>query len=464
MRVDRSRRDQTVWSLVTRLRAALRTSSTDFSSYRIFPFIIAAVGVMLTSLLVGCECGAARAEEVPLALRLRARAEAEERTDDTETWDEASNLSLSIRARVTLMRAGVFDQKTEARIFARALQTSARVLALEATGPRGRKFLPASTPEARGWGTSKGIRLAGVSASVAVDAYSTGSALLALGELAGYAAESGRQAQARALDRALAPVFAHWREQRRFELAEGVASWDKLVTPALEARRFAVFNTDALLAQAFAREGELARRQGQAERAARARALVRETARSLQRLVIEPVLAEGALRPARWRYGVEGPTLAPMRVEDSNHASYVLEFLSSEPEAFAPQVVAGLCALLRERVFVRRADGTPAYTVFVGAGDVQSSLRGKRKLTGFSFVPEAARRRPLTSWWKELDGGRRTLDDGLSIRTSWGWSRCAQRDRALFGELGRYLETASDTRRLPANLFLARATWWALAR
>jgi hypothetical protein len=237
-----------------------------------------------------------------------------------------------------------------------------------------------------------------------------------------------------------------------------------------------VFNTDALLARALLVLAGSARKLGDPERALRYEQSAGGIASTLRRWILEPVASAAAdARASAWRYGLEqneGGGVEAQRVEDTNHASFTLDFIAlavarrlgaapGQPPVFERTDLDRLGSLLSEAAFPRGADGAPAYRVFVDDTETKHGPRGKSTARDFALTPDPERAHEVVSWWKELGGDQRTLDLGLSIRTSWGWAEAVAHDERSLAALGRYLTLAArdPAQRNARNLFLAQAVW-----
>lgn len=403
-----------------------------------------------------------------LGQSLRTRALREEHAKhDPDDWDHGVNLALSVRARVELvrgkmMRAGSRDERA---LIDRAFQAAMLALAYEAASLRARGE-SGLDPAVRGWGTRKPLSLGKLSVPRAIDAYSTGTALGALSDLA-WLLDERRDRRGRALTALLEPIVAHWLEARRFEVPGGPA-FDKIALTDAEVRRHIVHNTDALFGRALLSLSHAARLEGDASRARRHRNLARAIARQIHQNLLARVLRDDRLNLSDWTYEMirQGDSLRPGRPEDANHASYLLDFLTSAAAEqldagaswLCPRTVESLGAALSQ-VIVRRPDGSAALELFVDPAQVRGDARGKKRASQFAFTADPTHSQRVVSWWRELTGDARTLDLGLSIRTSWGFTRALRNRPDLLDVIGRSL-LASDRPNLPLNLFLAQAVFW----
>ncbi len=403
-----------------------------------------------------------------LGEHLRARALREESPrHDRDDWDHGVNLALSVRARVELVRGGMAPAGSadEKALIDRAWTAAQQALEYEAASlrARGTSGLDATV---RGWGTRKPLSLGGISVPRAIDAYSTGTALGALADLA-WLLDERHDRRGRDLTAKLEPIAAHWLGARRFA-APGGPAFDKIALPHPEVRQHVVHNTDALFGRALLSLSHAARLEGDATRAARYRELARAIANQIRQNLLERVLRDDRVSISDWTYELvrRGDAFQPHRPEDSNHASYLLDFLAAaatdhldgDASWLSARTIADLGATLSQ-VIVRRRDGSAAFELFVNPAEVRDDARGKKRAAGFVFAADEAHPERVASWWRELAGSTRTLDLGLSIRTSWGWTR-AVRDRPdLLSLIGQSL-LASDRPDLPLNLFLAQAVFW----
>ena len=220
---------------------------------------------------------------------------------------------------------------------------------------------------------------------------------------------------------------------------------------------------DALLS--LARAGSLA---GDIDRARRHRAVAAAVARQLKHNLIDRVVEAAGLSIANWSYELvnDAGTFKPGRVEDTNHASYVLEFLDAatrdEPRIetgwLKPDLISRLGAAF-EQAIVRKPDGSAATELYIKAAALPLNAREKQRAREFAFEASAEYPRGVVSLWRELSGEPRTLDLGLSIRTSWGWTRALRHRPDLLAILGSYLADIGD-RDLSRNLFLAQAVFF----
>lgn len=407
--------------------------------------------------------------------RLVVRAQQSERVGSADDWDHAIEISMSIRARTELLRARAATGPEAAAIREAALAAAPLVMSYEAEGDLGRSFSRASLPGVRGWGTSKPIKIGPVSAPTAVDAYSTSVTLGGLAALAEYLGDDGDPAGA-SLFAKIAPIADHWIGFRMFDVPSGGRSWQKIVTRDPAIFRMVVFNTDAMFARDLLILAKVARRLGDSARATSYETTAEAVGRRIHASLVAPMIdSEGHAHPEKWVYGLEvtddGRVVA-QRIEDSNHASFTLDFIALALErglgdahgnpVFSSAELDALGSIIGQAVFVRRPDGEPAYTLWVDPAEVSTTgERGKRKVSDFAFTGDARHTAAMSSWWKQLAGSSRALDMGSSIRTSWGWSEAVQKQPALFEPIGRYLAAQASERGddAPANLLLSEAVW-----
>jgi hypothetical protein len=409
---------------------------------------------------------------------LIARAERAEpqRADTQGEWDEAVNLAFAARARVELLRSGVVTEERQPAI-RHATESIARVLLdYEALGRRGRRYCDGACGSWRGWGTSRKIRIGSVSAASGLDAYSTGIVLGALADVAEEISSQSDSSAMTALYELAVQVADSWIAQHLFRGPGGGPSFEKIARSTPEIRRYTVFNTDALLARALLTLGAVARRRGDPARALQYEHVAVGVGSALRRWILDAVeRAPAASSEIEWHYGLEQTAdgrVLPQRFEDSNHASFTLDFIAlaverrlsagaGDPPLFSQQDLSRLGALLRQVVVPRGMDGQPAYRLYVNAFSVDRSERGKSSAREFSLAPEGSQRREVISWWKELAGDHRSLDLGLSIRTSWGWAEAVADDAEALAAIGQYLLLAARDPELSGsrNLFLSQATW-----
>jgi hypothetical protein len=406
--------------------------------------------------------------------RLRDQALApEKRGGGLPDWDHAIAVAISVRARAVLLGSNLLTPDDAARVASRAREATEIVLADEAQSPRIAAAAGRTLGGARGWGTAKPLHIGPIEAIRVVDAYSTGMVLSSLSDWL-EVASARDPAVGRALLASLVPVFDHWLAARAFVPPGGGLSFDKIAVADPGVRRYRVFNTDALFARAFLLAGAVAEREGDHARAARYHDAALALAQGLKSLVTDRVLdRSGRVHPDAWLYALEtAPPREPRveRGEDSNHASFVLDFLATAVERrlstarglplFSPADLDRLAALLPEAVFVQGPGGGPALSLYVDPADVTDDARGRKRSAVFSFAPSGGQRRPVVSWWRQLSGERRTLDLGQSIRTSWGWSESARRRPDLLATIGQFLDAAvASSGDHGSNLFLARAVW-----
>jgi hypothetical protein len=416
-----------------------------------------------------------------LTEQLVARAKAPERST-VDAWDQVSDVSSAIRARIELLRAGVVPGDDVPIVRARAAAAAAWVLSYEAEAELGRQFGRRALSGARGWGTSKPTRIGPVVTNLAVDAYGTATTLGGLAELAEYAAEQGERQVATELFAGLSTVADHWLQKRTFDVPGGGKAWEKIATSDPEIHQFIVFNTDAMFARDLMLLSSVGRLLGDNVRAESYERAAIAVGRRIRDSLVAPVVgADGRLRPDRWFYGeqvVGDGRLTPQRIEDANHASFTLDFIALAARRrlggegdpiFSERDLTALGGLLGEAVFVRRPDGEPAYSVFVDPSSVvERGERRKRSAAEFSFsaAPDHGRTMEVASWWKQLAGESRSLDMGLSIRTSWGWSEAVRNRADLLRQLGQYLESEGrlGARDAAGNMFLSRAVWLRMTR
>jgi hypothetical protein len=289
--------------------------------------------------------------------------------------------------------------------------------------------------------------------------------------------ENREPAWASKVYREVLPVLDYWTSARMFTAPDGYYAWDKFenAPPALM-RSFLVFNTDAMFAGALSQLALLADHYSEHTRSERALRIVASVGSRLRERLVRPVLAGGQVRPEAWFYGLRvaaDGTLKPQRIEDTNHASFTLDFLTlaatrglttSRGEQIASNAeVAKLSTVVQQAAFPRNEAGAAVYALYIDPGAVErTGVRAKQRVFDFSTVATYDRKTRIVSWWKELAGPRRALDLGLSIRTCWGWLLAARRDPQLFHELGRYLGAVLDEPRAlsATNTFLSAAVWF----
>jgi hypothetical protein len=390
-------------------------------------------------------------------MRLVVRAQHAEHTSEA-TWDQATLHAAALRARIELLRSGSLSDAHAKQVLARAKELTLLLVDYEAQHELGRGFCGAACgSHARGWGTSRGIAIAEAHAEVALDAYSTGVVLGAVLDAALYAARNREPDWATQLYRAVLPVIDYWTTVPMFTAPDGYYAWEKFQNVPALMRSFIVFNTDAMLARDLAQLALLADHFADHARSERAIQIVASVGSRLREKLVLPVLAGGDVHPEAWLYGLRvkaDGSLVPQRVEDTNHASFTLDFLAlaatrglrtTSGELIASNAEVGrLSTAVRQAAFPTNDAGAAVYALFIDARTVElTGVRAKRRAFEFSTVPTAERKTRVVSWWKELAGPRRSLDLGLSIRTCWGWLRAARRDPRLVHELGLYLVFAS---------------------
>ncbi len=410
---------------------------------------------------------------------LSRRAVRSERRSDLKRypWDRAVSVALAGRARVELLRSGAIAVAQQDRVLEQAREAAEIALSYEARGARGVPFCAkVGCGHARGWGTSLGISVGDSQWDTALDAYSTAIVLNSVGEVAALELSRAGPSRAVPLARAMREVLEDWLEHHSVELAGGGGrSFDKVVSRDPAVRRVATFNTDALMARALLLLSDVEAGLGSAHATASRQALqvAEPIAKRLERAVVQRVLgAAEAERGMAWRHGWfigKGGALSDQRVEDFNHASFVLDFLAlaaerpSGPPLVEPAQVRRLADLLPALAFVRGEGRRVAHRLYVASGDLRrNGPRGKLTLKGFGLSPDAERSTEVVSWWKQLGGKWRSIDMGLSIRTSWGWSRALRGQVGPLRELGAYLELVRQEPQAmrSANVFLASAAWW----
>lgn len=263
----------------------------------------------------------------------------------------------------------------------------------------------------------------------------------------------------------------------RFVTPDGAPSFDKLLVADPAVRRYVVFNTDALLGRALLVWSELGRRLGDTARADRQRRVAAAVALRPSADVVEPVgRAPLADAGEAWRYGREllpGGGARALRIEDANHASFVLDVVARAAESgladdrgaplFERRQLTALGRLL-PTLYPRAQDGSPRFEVDVDPSQRVTGARGKQRALERSAPRRSQGRAEVATWRRELGGARRTLDLGLSIRTAWGWAQAVADETPRLVELGRYLEAADRGEHAGSrNLLLARAVWLRVA-
>ncbi len=413
--------------------------------------------------------GAAGAVSPALVSRLILRAVATEGRPHKDEWDRAADLALAIRARVELLRARVVPAEQVSTIRDRALAAASLVLSYEVRGNIGQSYAGPDVGDARGWGTSKSIKLGTVAADKAVDAYTTSTTLGGLADLAEFEASQGNRSGAADLFAKIAPIADHWIEHRMFDIPGGSGrSWEKIVTVDPAIHHYVVYNTDAEFSRDLAILASVARTLGDGTRAATYENVAISVGKRLRDTLIAPIL-EGGPHPERWAYALElrDDQLTFQRVEDSNHASFTLDFIALAVERnlggiFTRSQLNGLGTILDASLFVKSPEGGPAYSVFVNPAETSNfGVRNKKKIKNFTFAAEGDSTTEVASWWKELAGPSRDLDLGLSIRTSWGWSEAVSDRPAVLDQIGQYLEAEArcGQNEQAANVFLSFAVW-----
>lgn len=397
--------------------------------------------------------------------RLMTRAQRPERppTDRSE-WDEGPNLALSARTCVELVRGGAASEIADGLV-ERAYQAAELAFTYEAAALRdqGGRELEATV---RGWGTSKPLSLGTFWVARAIDAYSTGTALGGLSELAQLLLERGDERGGRLYAR-LVPIAEYWLAARQFA-APGGPAFDKIAVADPEIRRHVVHNTDALMGHALLSLAGAATLAGDVEPARRYRACAASVARQLEHNLIDRIAQHSSIRVADWTYELvqDGVLFTPHRGEDTNHASYVIDFLDAvvtqrlalDAVTLTPELIERLGASFEDAI-VRRPDGSAATQLYVRASEPTTDAREKQRAREFSFDANAEYPRATVSLWRELSGEKRTLDLGLSIRTSWGWTKALRHRPDLLVILGGYLAEMGE-RELSRNLALAQAVFW----
>lgn len=386
-------------------------------------------------------------------------------TDDVAhtNWENGTNIALSVRARVELLRGSVSSHVVQ-KITRRAYEAAQQVLQYEAAALReqGNKNLD---PNVRGWGTSKTIGLGTVKFKNVIDAYSTGTALGCLADLAELLSERGDD-QTKELYNRLTPIIDYWIQSRMFS-APGGPSFDKIADRDPEIRKHVVHNTDALFGRALLLLSRVATHIQDNTNAQRYRSLAQSIAQQIKLNVIDHVLQSNKISLDAWTYELtlKDKIFKPRREEDSNHASYLLDFLDTAAATkldswLSERLVADLGKAFSTLV-VSHPEGTPAIELYIDPASIQTEEGGKERCSDYVFKRDTRHTRRLVSLKRSFAANKTSLDMGLSLRTSWGWVKALRTHPELLMTLGDYLIAAAHDE-LPRNLFVAQAVFWRL--
>ncbi len=275
-----------------------------------------------------------------------------------------------------------------------------------------------------------------------IEFYCTSSALLGLAEYLPLAKENGADHHALIL-KTLLEVSDYWIKNWMVEHPIYGPYFCKYGITDPRIRDIMVFNTDAQMGLTLRL---LARELKNNDQAARYFRLSERLGWQMRLAIFDPITRNGKVDSAAWAYAYidMAGTPTPQRIEDGNHASYILDFIinlvrekaewNGKP-IFKASDLAVFKTILFDHVMVKDAKGNIIYKFYFDKESTKKSGSRQRELVEVYKTEPAEGLESASGWRRYLGGTDPSLDTGHSIRTSWGWAAAFAGDAEVLTHL-----------------------------